>query len=190
MGIEKTATTAYRAQSNGGVERFLFLFIFFLLLFFFKFNGTLKGLLWAYCQDNPKNWFNCLYQVLFAYRTTVHSATGYYPFFLRYGVHPRLPVDIITGSKPPQLEHKLQNKYTHDLYYKLLAVYTFVRNQLKFKQISMKKQFDRSSHIVKYNVDDWVYVWKPAPEGYDHRKFNDHFRGPFKIVFKSDRVHL
>ena len=133
MGIEKTATTAYRAQSNGGVQRF---------------NGTLKGLLWAYCQDNPKNWFNCLDQVLFAYRTTVHSATGYYPFFLRYGVHPRLPVDIITGSKPPQLEHKLQNKYTHDLYYKLLAVYTFVRNHLKSKQISMKKQFDRSSHIV------------------------------------------
>ena len=45
MGTEKTATNAYRAQSNGGVERF---------------NGTLKGLLWAYCQDNPKNWFNCL----------------------------------------------------------------------------------------------------------------------------------
>ena len=48
----------------------------------------------------------------------------------------------------------------------------------------MKKQFDRSSHVVKYNVDDWVYVWKPAPEGCDHRKFYDHFRGPFKIVSK------
>jgi len=113
MGIEKSATTAYRAQSNGGIERF---------------NGTLKGLLWAYCQENPKNWLNCLDQVLFAYRTSVHSATGYSPYFLRYGVHPRLPVDIITGSNPPELDHKLQNRHAHDLYYKLHQVYTFVRD--------------------------------------------------------------
>ena len=66
----------------------------------------------------------------------------------------------------------------------MLAVYTFVRNHLKSKQISMKKQFDRSSHVVKYNVDDWVYVWKPAPEVCDNLKFYDHFRGPFKIVSK------
>ena len=169
MGIEKTATTSYRPQSNGGCERF---------------NGTLKGLLWSYCQENPKNWLNCLDQVLFAYRTTVHSATGYSPFFLRYGTHPRLPVDLITGSQPPQLENKSQNKFAHDLYYKLHEVYTFVREHLKSKQISMKKQFDRSAHVVRYNVGDFVYVWKPAPAGCDHRKFYDHFKGPFKIVSK------
>ena len=48
----------------------------------------------------------------------------------------------------------------------------------------MKKQFDRSSHVVEYKVDDWVYVWKPAPKGCDFRKFYDHYRGPFKIVSK------
>ena len=169
MGIDKTATTSYRPQSNGGCERF---------------NGTLKGLLWAHCQENPKNWLNCLDQVLFAYRTTVHSATGYSTFFLRYGTHPRLPVDLITGSQPPQLENKAQNQYARDLYYKLHKVYTFVRDHLKSKQISMKKQFDRSSHIVQYNVGDFVYVWKPAPAGCDHRKFYDHYQGPFKIVSK------
>ena len=36
MGIKKTETTAYKAQSNGNVERF---------------KGTLKGLLWAYCPQ-------------------------------------------------------------------------------------------------------------------------------------------
>ena len=169
MGIEKTVTTSYRPQSNGGCERF---------------NGTLKGLLWAYCQDNPKNWLNCLDQVLFAYRTTVHSATGYSPFFLRYGTHPRLPVDLITGSPPPDLENSAQNKYARDLYYKLYNVYTFVRDHLKSKQISMKKQFDRTAHVVRYNVGDFVYVWKPAPAGCDHRKFYDHYKGPYKIVSK------
>jgi hypothetical protein len=48
----------------------------------------------------------------------------------------------------------------------------------------MKRQFDRSAHVVKYNVDDWVYVLKPAPAGCDHRKFYDHCKGPYKIVSK------
>ena len=48
----------------------------------------------------------------------------------------------------------------------------------------MKKQFDRSSHVVQYNVGDFVYVWKPAPAGCDHRKFYDHFKGPYKIISK------
>ena len=169
MGIEKTATTAYRPQSNGGCERF---------------NGTLKGLLWAYCQANPKNWLNCLDQVLFAYRTSVHSATGYSPFFLRYGIHPRLPVDILTGTQPPCIENKSQRQHAHDLYYKLHDVYAFVREHLKTKQASMKRQFDRSAHSIEYKPNDWVYVWKPAPAECDFRKFYDHYRGPFKIVKK------
>ena len=62
---------------------------------------------------------------------------------------------------------------------------------LKSRQISMKEQFDRSSHVVHYNVGNFVYVWRPAPAGCDHRKFYDHFRGPFKICsFQGHRVHL
>lgn len=169
MGIEKTVTTAYRPQSNGGVERF---------------NGTLKGLLWSYCQENPRNWLACLDQVLFAYRTTVHSSTGYSPFFLRYGTHPRLPVDVIAGTNPPNLENKAQNKYARDLYYKLHDVYAYVRKHLNAKQLSMKKQFDRSSHTVHFKIGEFVYVWKPAPAGCNHRKFYDHYKGPFKILSK------
>ena len=48
----------------------------------------------------------------------------------------------------------------------------------------MKKQFDRTAHVVRYNVGDFVYVWKPAPAGCNHHKFYDHYKGPFKIVSK------
>lgn len=169
MGIEKTASSAYRPQGHGGIERF---------------NRTLKDLLWAFCQENPRNWLYTLDQVLFAYRTTVHSTTGYSPFFLRYGVHPRLPVDIITGSHPPDIVKSSQSQFARDLYYKLHQVYAFVRNHTRTKQISMKKQHDRNSHVVEYKPQDWVYVWKPAPKDCDFRKFYDHFRGPCQIDSK------
>ena len=169
MKIDKFATTARRPQGNGGCERF---------------NGTLKRLLWAYCQENPKNWVNCLDQVLFAYRTTVHSSTNYSPFFLRYGTHPRLPVDVITGTLPHELVDKPHCQYARDLFYKLHDVYEFVRKHLNAKQVSMKKRWDRNAHVKHYNVNDWVYVWKPAPPKCDFRKFYDHYKGPFKITAK------
>ena len=74
---------SYRPQTDGHVERVI---------------GTLKNLLWKYCQENPTNWLSCLNQVMFAYRTTIHSTTGYSPYFLDKGRLPRLPLDIVMGT--------------------------------------------------------------------------------------------
>ena len=79
LGIHQTANIAYRPQTDGTAEHMV---------------GTLKGMLWKYCQSNPHNWVNCLDQVLFAYRTSVHSATGFSAFFMD-SQHLR---SVITGS--------------------------------------------------------------------------------------------
>ena len=67
LGIYKTANVSYSPQTDGMAERMV---------------ETLKGMLWKYCQENPHTLINCLDQVLFAYRTCVHSSTGFSPFFL------------------------------------------------------------------------------------------------------------
>lgn len=41
-----------------------------------------------------KNWVEALDGILFAHRTAKHNSTGYSPFYLLYGRHPRLPVDV------------------------------------------------------------------------------------------------
>ena len=107
MGITSTTTTAFAPSQNGGCERV---------------NGTIKNLLWNYCQNDPKNWTNCLSQVVFAYNTSIHNTTGYSPFFLKHGSHPRLPTDIVMGVSPEVDCSTSYGEFANHLYKKLKQI--------------------------------------------------------------------
>jgi hypothetical protein len=77
-------TTSYHPQTNGMVERM---------------HRTLNHALFTLSQDYVQRWDEFLSQALFALRVRKHSVTGYSPFYLLYGVHPRLPLD----TSPPQV---------------------------------------------------------------------------------------
>ena len=169
LGIHKTANIAYRPQTDGMAERMV---------------GTLKGMLWKYCQENPNNWINCLEQVIFAYRTSVHSSTGFSPFFLDKGRLPRLPMHILMGVKPKTIMGKHYSDYTYNLYHKLQNAYAVANDAIRTKQISSKRHHDIDINVQNFIEGEWVYIWKPAPKGCEGRKFYDHWRGPFEIVKK------
>ena len=79
MGVNHIVSSAYHPQTNGLVERF---------------NQTLQRSLLKMVGDNESDWFKYLGSVLFAYNTSRQASTKYSPFFLLYGRHPRLPVDL------------------------------------------------------------------------------------------------
>ncbi|CAH8866152.1 unnamed protein product [Trichobilharzia szidati] len=80
FGIRKTHTTPYHPQGNGLVERT---------------NRTIKHLLRAFLHNAPENtWDDALPQCLLAYRSSVHSSTGFSPALLLFGRELRLPVEI------------------------------------------------------------------------------------------------
>ena len=79
-GIKQSFTTAYHPQCDGMVERF---------------NRTLATMIASIIEDSKKNWDDLLPYVLFAYRTTVHSATGETPFYLMFGRDAVTPSDLI-----------------------------------------------------------------------------------------------
>ena len=75
LNITKTANCSYRPQTDGACEKLI---------------GTIKAMLWKFCQENPRNWVSLVDQVMFAYRTAIHSTTGYSAFFLDKGRLPRI----------------------------------------------------------------------------------------------------
>jgi transposase InsO family protein len=82
--IHKIRTTAYHPQSNGICERF---------------NQTLKhSLAKSLSKPQQPSWDLYLNFAVFSYNLSVHSSTGFTPFFLTFGCEARLPPDIVFGS--------------------------------------------------------------------------------------------
>ena len=81
-GIKKSCTTPYHPTGNGQYERF---------------NRTNHSLLHTFPVSWKRDWSSCLPQVLYAYNTTPHQATGESPFLLMFGQEPRLTVYFLLG---------------------------------------------------------------------------------------------
>lgn len=77
LGIRSIKTSAYHPQNDGIVERF---------------NGTLKAGIRRFLGGE---WDKALPLLMFAYRETPHTATGFSPFELLFGRTPKGPLDIL-----------------------------------------------------------------------------------------------
>ena len=81
-GVMKSRTSPYHPMGNGMCERF---------------NSTLLSMLGTLQPDQKSDWKAYVSALTHAYNCTRHESTGFSPFFLMFGHHPRLPVDILLG---------------------------------------------------------------------------------------------
>ena len=91
-GIEMKATTTYRPQSNGEVERV---------------NQEIGTYLRMYCTEKPDDWSLYLADAQFTHNSRIHSTHGQTPFYLLHGYEPTAyPSDV--ANTPGLMEERLE----------------------------------------------------------------------------------
>ena len=92
-GVKKSRTIPYHPMGNGMVEGY---------------NKTLLNMLGTLSDNQKSDWKSGVSTMTHAYNTTEHESTGYAPFYLMFGRHPRLlfnglPVPKeLRPAKPPR----------------------------------------------------------------------------------------
>ncbi len=171
LGIEKTRTSPYHAQCDGMVERL---------------NRTLKDQLAKYICESGGEWDKYLPQVELAYNSSVHSSTGFSPFFLAHGREPRLPAEILLNCNPavtsgtPGTPADYARDVTTRLYYALKDA--AVRSTAS--KLNQKRQYDKNKNFHPHKPGDFVFLDDPAQK---QNKLAPKWKGPYKILRRMDK---
>ena len=150
-GVKKLHTTPYHPQGNGQCERF---------------NSTLCNMLGTLSEEEKSDWKSYLGCMTHAYNCTKHASTTYSPYYLMFGRHPRLPIDVeFVLPKSNSGGNSSKSRYVQKLRRRLNYAFqkaTKVANQQASKY---KSSYDKSSKGPQLQEKDLVLVKIVAHKG-------------------------
>ena len=168
-GIEKSRSTVYHPMGNGKCERF---------------NKTLLQMLGTLQETQKNNWQKHIGSLVHAYNCTQNPNTGYSPYYLMYGRHPRLPVDLAFGL-PSRNDEKSATypKFVSSLKEKLSNAYNIAKESITRLQKKNKKHYDSFLRGAELQVGDRVLAKKLVIDG--NNKLADRWESDVYIVSKK-----
>jgi hypothetical protein len=139
LGTNLKHISAYNAKANGAAEIMV---------------KQLKAMLTTF-QVQGFKWWRALAACERSYNDSVHSVTGYTPFFMQFGRHP-LP-DL--NSYLTQEEDDLIESFIHATQAELAACHNDVHAKMLTETIrATAKRNAHRSPTLNYNIGDYVYV--------------------------------
>ena len=171
MDVKLAMSTAYHPQTDGQTE---------------VMNNTLGIMLRAFIDEKQTNWDTLLSAAEFAYNNSVHHSTGYTPFLLNTGQHPRVPANLLspTDSNTPSVHEYLEQQST---------ALIFAQDALQRAQDHQKEQADKRRRDHDYKIGDKILlnaenITMPADSGLSSDKLKPRFIGPFVLLEQRSPV--
>ncbi|OMJ12906.1 Retrotransposon-derived protein PEG10 [Smittium culicis] len=170
LRIKHLPTTSYHPRTNGMVERM---------------HQMLNHSLRCLTQDHMNRWDEFLPQTVFAIRSRQHSVTKYSPFYLMFGVEPRLPCDTTPPRSTMQpLDELEQMEERHEFnarQFEELGLARRAATERTMAQAEIMLQRNKKTHKEdcdhRFEIGDWVKL-----RMHKKNKWDRQWAGPFMIV--------
>ena len=134
LGIKRRLSTAFHPQTDGQTERQ---------------NSTMEAYLRAFVKFEQNDWARLLTMVEFAYNNAKNASTGYTPFELNCGYHPRM-------SYKEDVDSRFQSKSADKLSAELRELMIVCQENLHNVQELQKRAHDKGVKPRSYAPGDKV----------------------------------
>ena len=168
-GVKKVHTTPYHPQGNEQCERF---------------NSTLCNMLGTLSEEEKSDWKSHLGCMTHAYNCTKHASTTYSPYYLMFGRHPRLPIDIEFGlNKPNCSDNSSKSRYIQKLRRRLNYAFQKASKYSDQQAKKYKQGYDKSVKGPQLHENDLVLVKIVAHKG--RHKLQDRWEPEEYVVIEQ-----
>jgi hypothetical protein len=140
-------------------------------------NKTIAKYLASFCDDLTLDWELYLAPLMFSYNTSFHRSIKTSPFFLTFGMEPRLPTLPL-----PDIRQKFYGESsTDDLIRKLLFARNVAHQNNKDAPDAARQQFDSTAAAHKFLPEQLVLLDEHSFLG-KNQKLAPKWSGPHKIL--------
>lgn len=163
-GTKLALSTAFHPQTDGQTERH---------------NRTVIEMIRAYVNSSHSDWDEHLAALEFAYNNSVNPSTGFSPFYLCSGQHPRTPVTLLTPV-PARPKHSATEFASH-----MQALLARAREAMVQAQATQERYANASRRALTFQVGDKVLL---STENLNlkrvgqSQKLLPKYIGPFEVV--------
>ena len=175
MGIDKLRTTSYKPSTNGMLERF---------------HRTLNSMIAKVVKESQRDWDQHIPQIMAAYRSSIHSATGYSPNYLLFGQENRAPIDLVMRN--PEIiinQERTINDFVQEKQMCMMKAYETARNNLKTVAQRRKNTYDCKVKQKEFFPGQKVFYFYPRRYVRRSHKFQFMYTGPYTVVKKINTVN-
>ena len=109
-------------------------------------------------EEFKAEWVNNVNTLTYAYNCTRSNATSFSPYYLLYGRHPLLPIDIEFRVMTSDLTETVTLKYVHGLQKRLEYAFKKAADFSKKEALRSKKRYDKTAKTLKLEPGDLVLV--------------------------------
>ena len=172
-GVQKSRTTPYHPMGNGMTERF---------------NQTLLNMLGTLEDRQKEDWKSFVAPLVHAYNATRHDSTGFSPYFLMFGRHPRLAVDAYLGLNSPQdTSDPSRQHYASKLQKRLKFAYQVASSEAQKSAGRHKLIYDSKVRESTVDIGDRVLIRNVGLKG-KHKLADKWDKDPYIVVGKPDNL--